>query len=285
MSQFTAFPLAEPGQAWKRTLRRLIGRVLCAVLPSRTQRLLTTGDPNHFNKWDRMMAVAACLKAQRQGNWETTRRLHTLYWSGEAATGIHREHTSIKHAWFQQPDHPLARALKSLIDQNDFLGLCEIGCGTGALIEDLRRQYPQLSQWTGLDLSPQQISDNRKTHAASGVRYETADALSWIPQQAPAGWIYLSFGGVLEYVTEQDLRGLWTAIAAKGKPAAIALCEPIADDHDFESTLNSRVHGVEQVFSHHYRKMAVEAGFKVLTYRDYLRFSRSRWAIMTAVIP
>lgn len=284
MNQHTAFPLAEPAQGWKRALRRLIGHLLCALMPSRALRLLTEGDPQHFSKLDRMMAVSACLKAQRQGDWEATRRLHTLYWAGDAAAGIHREHTSIKHRWFQEVDHPLAIALKSLIEAGACRGLCEIGCGTGALIEDLRQRYPQLSEWTGLDLSPQQISENREAHAGSGVRYESADALLWIPQQAPAGWIYLSFGGVLEYLTEQDLRGLWAAIAAKGKPAAIALCEPIADDHDFKTTPNSRVHGVEQVFSHHYQKLASEAGFKVLTYRDDLRFSRSRWAIMTAVI-
>lgn len=195
------------------------------------------------------------------------RRLLAAYW-GEYASKFHDDWDDRFERIFLGRDLEVVALLDAWIAERADAGepaehLYEIGCGGGRLLAFLAERYPALFEFTGIDLGSTRIEINRATYPDPRLQFHATEAVSWIPEHAKPGGIFLTNGGVFEYFLEEELRHLFRWIATQREPSAILLIETIGTDHDIATERQSLVYGREMAFSHNYPHLLGEAGFTI----------------------
>lgn len=248
-----------------------VGNLLLHLFPHRAQKitqenfsLVNYVDGTRRGLIDRLMREAIAHRALSQPDQSQLSQLHQDYWRGEQGTLYHEQHRDkFEFVWghfeFVLDD------LKKLLAQNpQITTLCEIGTGSGQLLNHLVHELPQIQEFIGIDLSPDTIEANRQQYTHPKLTFLADDAKAWIEQNAQPNWVYVSFRGVLEYFTEADLRELLTHIAQQQQPAIFISIEPVDRDHDLNTETDSRLYGEEFSFSHNYPHLFRQSGFIVL---------------------
>ena len=251
--------------------KRGAGNILLQLFPHRAQAiaqenftLVNHADGTRRGVIDRLMREAIAHHALSQPDQSQLSQLHQDYWRGEQGTLYHEQHRDkFEFVWghfsFVLDD------LKNLLAQNpQFKTLCEIGTGSGQLLDHLAHELPELDAFIGIDLSPDTIEANRRKYTHPKLTFLADDAKAWIEQNAGPNWVYVTFRGVLEYFTEADLSALLTHIVQQRQPAIFICVEPVDRDHDLETALESRLYGEEFSFSHNYPHLFRQSGFTVL---------------------
>lgn len=126
------------------------------------------------------------------------------------------------------------RFRKTLTDQiaellsvsTEFKTLCHIGTGHGLFIEYLSRRLPQIENFVGLDICREQIEENQKNYRGSSLRFEHAEVLDWMRAQPRSGIIFVTVG-TFQYFTPAELEEFLLAVREGGRPAVVALSEPV----------------------------------------------------------
>lgn len=283
------FPLAQSGSRPKQMLRIVAGLAFGLLMPGR-RRALLEGRPGRkrLALVDRLLIAALVWQHRRRGDLGALSGLHRWLWQGEQAERVHAQAEARFHDWWL-PRHsaivaPLQAALAdAAADGRPITTLCEIGCGTGRVLADLAEHLPTSVQLLGLDLSPGQIAANRARHAAMAdrLRFETADATTWLATHAAPCWAYLANGGVLEYFSEAMLEALLRGIAERHAPAVIALVEPLPDDYDLERETASRPYNAELSLGHHYPLWLRRCGWR-LRHCERQDVGGVRWLLVVA---
>ena len=129
------------------------------------------------------------------------------------------------------------------------------------VLEDIAQRLPNVQLLVGLDLSERQTQINRSRDVDPRIRFETGDAMAWIPAYGEAGTVYLTVAGVFEYFPRQALQEMFAYMAAHQSPVAVALIEPIPADYDFENEDASRPYGFENSLGHNYLRLLRNLGF------------------------
>jgi SAM-dependent methyltransferase len=173
--------------------------------------------------------------------------------------------------------------LQKLIDtpQSLYRTLCEIGCGSGLVLEDLAKRLTQLDAFIGLDLSPDQTQRNRERAVDHRIRFEAGDATVWIPEHASSGTVFLTVAGVLEYLPRHKLSLLFETIGRTLAPSVIAVIEPIPADYDLEKEIDSRPYGPEHSLGHNYPHLLRAAGFDI-RFQQVQKLDRSTHLLVVA---
>lgn len=167
-----------------------------------------------------------------------------------------------------------------------FTRLVEVGCGTGLLLRNCMEHLGGIDRVVGIDLNAVAVATARDRVAmdprAGIVRGEAA---TWLAAHPAPGTILLSYNGVLEYMAPETVSALYRDLA-RSAPAAIALCEPVAHDHDLATNPDSYPFGAEQSFSHNHRARLESAGDRIVTAReDFHEPSRTRLSLVVALAP
>lgn len=283
MSPQIQYPLTSPHGKLRRAIKALIGSLLCVVYRERQNQLLAGTVGERLDLRDRLM-IAALLRAnERRGTVDRLAPLQNWLWRSGQAVEFHRQAEARFQTWWLEGASALVSPLQQLIDAHParFSTLCEIGCGSGLVLDDLSQRMPAVTSWLGLDLSPQQVEANRARFAGRGLRFEAADAAQWIPEHAAPGWIYFTNAGVLEYFPERVLRTLLQRIADHLGPAALAIAEPIDENFDPSEARPSQPFGAERTFSHPYLHLLVEHGWQ-LRWHAYGRIDGFRYLMVLA---
>lgn len=265
------FPLVQPASRLSRAIKIALGGLLGLLRPAQRAALIR-GEPgrDHLRLDDRLIIAALVWQHRRRGTLGALHGLHRWLWRGEQAARVHTQAEPRFRAWWQEHNSaviaPLAQAMQELAAAGTPIKtLCEIGCGTGSVLADVARRLPDLDHLIGLDLSPGQIAATRARHADQPrLRFEVADANTWLIDHAAPRWAYLANGGVLEYFSEAMLEALFTGIAQRHAPALFALVEPIAEDYDLDRETMSRPYNEELSLSHNYAHWLRRSGWRVL---------------------
>ncbi len=227
------------------------------------------------------LALAALVERYRASDQlDRLAALNIDFWSGPAALSYH----ALTHSRFEQTfltrHHVIIAPLQNVAAEMRARGLVEIGCGSGQLLDYLATQFPALDRLVGLDLNADQIALNRRRASDARIEYHCADATDWIAEHAQPGWIWLCYGGVLEFFTEASVAAMLED-CGRHAPAVFALVEPLADDFDPDVEPVARRFGRELTLSHPYPRLLRDAGFTEL-WRNECRAIGWRWLMLVA---
>ena len=277
------FPLTLPRSPVRRWLKTCIGAVLCQLMPSRVRDLYAGKVGTRLNTIDRVLIAALVSRHEREGTLDKLAGLQRWLWEGQQAVDFHAQAESRFQSWWLDGASRIVQPIQMQlqIQAGRIHTLCEIGCGSGLVLDDLRQKLPEISNFVGLDLSAAQTERNRVRFSAPSIRFEAGDASAWIPANAAAGWLYFTNAGVLEYFSESQLKALFSAIVNQKQPAMFALVEPIAHDYDLKAEHRSRPFSSERTFSHHYIHLLTLCGWTV-QWNSELRVETSRHLMVVA---
>lgn len=272
------FPLWQSETRWRRLLKVAIGNVLLTVRPS-LKKKLESGAPTQ-GVAQRVAMTALIDRHRRADTLESLSQLHRNFWAGERSSAFYSLTRSRFEKVFLGRHKAIVDTLKGIAASRKFHTICEIGCGSGQVLEFLNQQLPEVEQLIGLDLNARQMDVNRQRFQnESRMQFIAADAAEWIPQHIGSDWILVCYGGVLEYFTQPQVRALFHTIAANA-PACIALVEPLAADQDLSAPGPSRAYGMELSYSHPYVHLLEEAGLQVTWRQDTSFGDNAERAIM-----
>jgi SAM-dependent methyltransferase len=140
--------------------------------------------------------------------------------------GLHPKHRLMKyHLWFMNRVQPEWRVL-------------DIGCGTGALAQDLKTKCRTL---TGIDLNRPNIVEATRRYAAEGLSFHEADALTYQIKEPYDAFV---LSNVLEHIQNrvEFLKGLYANYPWKPKPILLLRVPMLTRDW---ITLYKKERGVE----------------------------------------
>jgi hypothetical protein len=278
------FPLLISQGRWRRRTRLLLGYTAAAVLRGRVKAIEAGNGGRPLSAADRLIVAALVHRALKHHQpLDHLAYLHRQLWNSEEIIAYHAGVEKYFWLWFL----PHQSAIVDLIEQDleraahgRFHTLCEIGTGSGLVLDHLRqRLHPHgIATFCGLDLCAAQVAKNAARFPQCA--FIAADACQWLPEHAAPGWIYFCCGGVLEYLPEGAVAALFAATAAR-PPARWAIVEPVDEDQDSSAPRESRPFGVENTWSHDYAGLCGQAGLTVLASRD-LHIDGVRWRLMLA---
>ncbi len=203
------------------------------------------------------------------------------FWQGETGDAFYDDFAARFEGWFNGPHRPLLDALETTAAGQPFRRVVEIGCGAGSALAFLADRLPGLQQAIGVDINPAIIARNRRTWAGDPrMQFVDGEASSLVVDLAVPGTLLFSYGGVMEYFTGDDRRGLFRATAAL-PGGAVALVEPVDPAHDLDADPGSHVFGGEDSFSHNHRALIESSGLRVVWSREIVT-GPVRWMMLIA---
>jgi SAM-dependent methyltransferase len=265
----------------KSWIKQQAGMAAATCCP-RLARAVAAGDAAALaGRLGRLILHAQTQRAAQRGAWADLRRSLAGYWRSAEGDRFYDAYPQRFEEWFLKAHYPVVETVCRLAGPESFRFLYEIGCGDGRVLNHMAGRLPALKRLTGLDLNPGIIARNRITFAGNTrLAFESVDAQAWLIQHARPGSILMTYGGVLEYFTEADLRTLFAHFGTKLAPALVALVEPLADDFDLQAETSSRPHGAEHSFSHPYLRLLEAAGFEIILAEE-VRLEH-RWLMLVA---
>lgn len=281
-----SYPIALPYAGWKRHLILGTGRVLVNVFPERASRFKAGDLPPEPSRWDRLLLAGLVDSHLRSGRLDELTALHDWVWRGDLAVDFHaRAEARFREIFLPHHASVVAALGAAMRDTGgEYRQVCEIGCGSGLVLQHLARSLPGEAEYLGLDLCERQVRLNRARYADDGLRFVAADGFAWVLEQARPHGVFVTYGGVLEYFPQRRVEALLAWIAGALGPALVAMVEPLADGHDADSDPDSRPFGVENTFSHPYPRLLRRAGFEV-RWRAETVVREQRWLMLVAHAP
>lgn len=224
---------------------------------------------------------ARLVRARLRGDAAAIEKAQFAYWGGNSADSYYDRFLNRFNEWFLGPHQVIVDELAKLTAQTQFPRLVEMGCGDGRVLEHCAKHLPGIAQFVGIDINPVIIERNRQTYSEQAkLTFETGDAGKWLAAAPQTGTILMTYGGVMEYFTADDLSQIFTSLAQKS-PAAVALVEPVDPAHDLVRDKKSHVFGAENSFSHNHRALLEASGYEIRFLKEMI-VGKIRWMILLA---
>jgi SAM-dependent methyltransferase len=261
------FPTAQTGNRFIRVLKIAIGRLISWVAPAIAARIAAGQMPPRIGFVERAVIACQVHRHMQAGTLDQLAPLHAWLWRGEQAVSFHEQAKARFDGFWLAHHSAIVKPVRQLFEPDSsgvvsaYRRLCEIGCGSGLVLEDIAQRLPNVQLLVGLDLSERQTQINRSRDVDPRIRFETGDAMAWIPAYGEAGTVYLTVAGVFEYFPRQALQEMFAYMAEHQSPVAVALIEPIPADYDFENEDASRPYGFENSLGHNYLRLLRNLGF------------------------
>ncbi|GHC40579.1 class I SAM-dependent methyltransferase [Roseibacillus persicicus] len=274
---------------WKRRARFFLGRILLSLFPERGRKVAAHPFADNLSPIDKILRNGLYARAFLENDFVTLRHYLANYWK-EQAHHFHADWDDRFDRMFVAHDQVIAVPLQAILTKQSPgphpPELYEIGCGGGQVLDYLSEHLPQISRFYGVDLSSEQIAQNKKSFAENKqLSFVAADAMKWIPENAKPNSVLLSNGGVFEYFLESELHTLFTCLASLNGPTTIALVETFGADHNLATERNSLVYGRELSFSHNYPELLKSAGYTIFHQTERTGFDEDgggRWIRLVA---
>lgn len=249
-------------------LTNTVGSLLVTLRPQKVKQLsekgltLVLGD--NLSLSERLMRRAILKKIEKNEDHDQLAQLHKTYWAKQGDHFVNNTEDNLKNIHLPAYKDTLD-VLKNEISNAPmaFEKLVEIGTGNGSVLNYLSLNYPDIKDFIGIDLSEEQTKINQINYKDnSKLKFIGGDVLDWLENQQQGNFVFLTFRGVLEYFTQQQLVVFFKKLNALGNIIFYAI-EPTDSEHNYETNPNSKVYGVEGSFSHNYEKLFKDTGFNV----------------------
>jgi predicted TPR repeat methyltransferase len=254
----------------KDALKLIVGRVAELTLPELGREIDEVRNVERAAKLKRAILYARLRRAHALGDTSAIDSALAAFWKGGSGDKFHNNHAEARLRLFREQHAVALEALADLLRTSDssFRRLVEIGCGDGKVLADCVERLPSISEAVGLDINAGVVARASSEHQPGGrLSFFNAEAREWLTANPQPGTVVVSNGGVLEYLSPDNVDRLLAALAL-ARPAAILLIEPAAPNHDLQSQTESIVFGHEYSFSHNHRHRLKNAGFDVVFERE-----------------
>jgi SAM-dependent methyltransferase len=267
-------------------MRKLVTQLVTTAFSKRAAQIQKDPGAAGPGLLDRMVKAGLYHRAVARDELEHLTWYHREYWKGDRALGYFQADQSVDQKPLLIEQLELTCRIAELLQSRPGVvkRVYEIGSGDGRSLRHLYEQFPNLSQYIGLDVNAIQNVRNREHYADTPIQFITADANEWVTDHAQCGSLFVTVGGVLEYFSPRELRELFSHIAHQLEPSAFAIIEPLCDNHDLEKHVSSRMYGDENSFSHNYPYLLRQAGFSVQSFSENHAYGY-RWIVLMATTP
>ena len=267
------------------TLKLLLGHVAERAMPELGREIDQVRNPDRAPRLKRAIIYARLRRAHARADDAGMENALAAFWKGGPGDQFHSNFNDERFRIFREQHAVVVEALDKVLAESDmhFTRLVEIGCGDGRVLADCAKRLPGISQAIGLDINAAAIARAAAEHPADDrMSFVKAEARDWLAANPQPGTVMLTNGGVLEYFSPSNVDRLLQALAL-ARPAAIALIEPAAADHDFQAQARSYAFGHEYSFSHNHRARLRSAGFEVV-FEEEGRALDTRLVLMIGVL-
>ena len=249
----------------------------------RIERIRQSRQPQHLGYFDLFLLAALVTQHKAAGRLHELADLSERYWASDSAAQYHHRWQQRFHTLFLPHHARIVSTLRRVVAESPatYSTLCEIGCGSGLVVNYLVDELPGIEQFVGLDLSSTQIARNRAAIVRPKLRYEAGEAHGWLTEHGGTGWIIFSVGGVLEYLAPERLETFLGMLAVDKRPSLLAIVEALAPQHDLSVAEDSVIFAAENVFSHNYPRLCERAGFEIRFTSEYTT-ENQRWLTLIA---
>ncbi|MEM6278218.1 MAG: methyltransferase domain-containing protein [Verrucomicrobiota bacterium] len=265
----------------KRQLKHLAGSVLHHFAPTLSREVdqgKFDGPHARLKNW---IADYRASRAAENGDLATLRNHLSQYWQSERGDEFYDAYPERFENWFRGPHYEVVDALEKELEKRPGIHrLIEVGCGDGKVLQHLSERFSQIDSATGIDLNKKIIERNQEIYRNTSLRFESADLHEYLQRYQGSGIVLVSYGGVLEYLTEEELKVLFQSFRNLATPVLLMLVEPISKDFDLDSETHSRPHGLENSFSHPHRHLLEESGWTIEF--EKVQKMEHRWMLMIA---
>lgn len=274
------FPIVIPSHPLKRQLKKLVGRLALLSSPATKEALLAGKPPE--NSRERAALAAIVMQLKERNEVEKLAELHRKVWASNATQGYYQLTASRVRSMYALLREDIYQSLSSLMQRNGYDTLIELGCGEGVVLDDLSTKFGKdIGRFVGIDINKAQIETNQSVYASNPkLEFIAGDLTSVIASVKGSGKIFLTFGGVLEYLTERELLSLLEDIGAE-KNCALLLYEPITAGFDPRTAQHSILYGSESSFSHPYHVFLKKTGFQIESER-LVESGDTNWLFLSA---
>lgn len=267
----------------RNALKLAIGRVAELALPALGREIDEDRNPARAPALKRAILYARLRRAQAAGDASAIEGALAAFWTGQAGDRFHDRFADERFGLFREHHAVTVEVLAGLVEDGlEISRLVEIGCGDGAVAAYCAERLTAIPQVVGLDINAAVIARNcGRQPAGSRLSFVRGEARDWLTANPQPGTAVLTNAGVLEYLSQENLDRLLQALAP-APPAAVALIEPVAPEHDLDRQDASFVFGREKSFSHNHRRRLENAGFEIVWAQE-TRAWDTRWMMMVGV--
>ncbi len=262
-------------------VRTLAGTVLDFAYPS-LGRDIASGEATGRNlRLKRLVLQARLGRARWRGDEAAVQATLHDFWQGDAPGNYYDRYADRFQRWFLGPHHEIVEALVAEVARRPYVRLVEIGCGDGRVLAHLAGSLPELGELVGLDINAAIIARTSAAHADDPrLTFRAGNALDLFDDHRGDGTILLTYGGVMEYFSGDELAGLFRRLAGHAG-VAVALVEPVDPSHDLSNDTASHVFGAENSFSHNHCHLLEREGYTV-RFRREMDLGGARWMLVIA---
>lgn len=279
------YPLQLPRSRWRAQIKLTLGRVLLALLPGQAKAVLQHGDPMDFTGLQRLLVAGHLHRARRSGDWAALTPIQQRFWAGRGGKLFNSVQGVADRfeTWFLGPHQAVVEALAPEIgDGKGWQQLVELGSGNGLALDFLSRRFPGLPLLTGVDLNAESAVSNTARYGNPRLRFVAGEASAWVQQNTSGRQVWFSNAGVLEYLSEAQVLGIYKNISQQPQSAVFALVEPLQPGHDLATETASRVNLLEHSHSHNHPALFRQAGWQI-RYQQETATTGLRWLMVVAV--
>jgi SAM-dependent methyltransferase len=270
----------------RNTLNYYIGALLARIFPSKLEMarrsftLPRLGNREGYGRIERLIRHYVGAKASRHP--AELEALHKDFWGGQRAKGWY----DVTAERFETHNLPVfaewvERCIPAIVERH-IARVCEFGCGDGQWLNYLSEKWNGPTHFLGLDLAEEQIQLNQSRYPH--LSFESDDLTRWVHDHAMPDTIFVTQGGVLEYLSQQSLSGFLEAIVGRAPNSLLFLIEPLAEDFDLSTQSESLPYGVELSYSHNYPALMQDAGISI-DFQDERRWLNHRMLGLLARTP
>jgi SAM-dependent methyltransferase len=262
-------------------VRTVAGTALDVVFPSLGHEIGESNADGANPKLKRLVLQARLYRARRRGDEAAIQSALHAYWQGNASGNYYDRYANRFQLWFLGPHQVIVEALAEEVARRRYVRLVEFGCGDGRVLAHLAEKLPQVPELVGLDINEAIIA---RTSAALAVpprlAFRAGNARALFGELCGDDTVLMTYGGVMEYFTADELSSFFRHLAGK-RSTAVALVEPVDPSHDLFSDPGSHVFGAENSFSHNHSSLLESAGFTVRFFRE-MNVGGVRWVLLLA---
>lgn len=273
------FPLSIPQNRVKRAIKDLLGRFAMSIDPTLRKEIIKGRQPKSFLERAALMSVL--IELDKKGESGLIAKIHRSFWASEEAFGYYNATNHRMLGMYELTKDQLIAALGDLEKGASVEKLIEIGCGEGLVLEKLSKEFPGINQFIGIDINQSQIKASAERFKSNPkLSFVAENAIDYIDTNSVSDCILLTFGGVMEYFTEQELKDFFSKLKLQ-KNIGIVLYEPLLQDFNPSTETKSKPYGAEMSFCHPYSSYLKEIGFHLNT-EKIIGDSEFKWMLFSA---